>query len=452
MKKRILPTLLFLFTCLTSQAQLSGTGYYRVRNSANTEDYISLANDKFNYTTIISSAGGGLSKFMFDKTNAVNRAMTAAMGYLQTDIHLVKDAECIDPSTVIYANNTTGNYYDLIGQGTSLLSLTTGVYPGTVKLNFENITALLTKVSGSGSNSLYTARVTLKASNYSSADLGNRYFIDDNGKFNVSESGSAQNAKWYIEPVSYFNVKTVTEFGSKYYATMYVPFAYQLSQNVLKAYAIKSIGTDGILEMEEVATNGGTVPAGTPVVLELNSNVASECRLIPVDEPIHSTPTATESDAPKASTATSYEGTNILKGTYFCNTDGTITYTKPSGTGTISASQTTATTNKYVLGITVSGKLGFVKPDASVTAMPANKAWLEYTGSAELVLPIEASSIQGDVNKDGDVTIADVTALVNIIMGKDTENQYDHSAADVNGDGSTTIADVTALVNIILGK
>ena len=63
-------------------------------------------------------------------------------------------------------------------------------------------------------------------------------------------------------------------------------------------------------------------------------------------------------------------------------------------------------------------------------------------------------AVKGDVNKDGDVTIADVTALVNIILGKDdtTPYKYDHKAADVNGDKGITISDVTALVNIILGK
>ena len=55
----------------------------------------------------------------------------------------------------------------------------------------------------------------------------------------------------------------------------------------------------------------------------------------------------------------------------------------------------------------------------------------------------------GDVNSDNTVTIADVTALVNIILGK-TESPGD--VADINGDHSVTIADVTALVNIILGK
>ena len=447
---RMVAVALLAVCSLPMNAQLNGTGFYRFRNSANTSDYICLANDKFNYTTIISSAAGGLSKLMFDRTNAINRATVCATNYLQTDIHLVEDEECIDPSTVIYAKNTTGSYYDLIGQGTSLLSLTTGQYPGTVKLNFENITALLTRVSGSGANALYTSRVSLKASNYESADLGNRYFIDNGGKFDISESGSAQNAKWYIEPVNYFNVKADVEFDGKYYTTMYVPFAYTLSNHVEKAYVIKSIGTDGVLELEVVATNGANVPAGTPVLLECSSNVASECRLIPVDEPLCSTPYLTTADAPTASTATNYTGTNILKGTYFCNQDGSLSYPKPSGTGTINANNFTAPTDAmYVVGITASGKLGFVK--ATGTAMPANKAWLEYTGTAELVLPFEAeTTVLGDVNRDGDVTIADVTALVNILLGN--YDTYKPALADANEDGVVSAADVAALADIVLGK
>lgn len=53
----------------------------------------------------------------------------------------------------------------------------------------------------------------------------------------------------------------------------------------------------------------------------------------------------------------------------------------------------------------------------------------------------------GDVNEDGEVNIADVTMLVNVILGNaEAEN------ADINADGTIDIADVTALVNIILGK
>ena len=64
------------------------------------------------------------------------------------------------------------------------------------------------------------------------------------------------------------------------------------------------------------------------------------------------------------------------------------------------------------------------------------------------------ASLLGDVNRDGSITIADVTALVNIILGKDNVQpyKYDHDAADVNTDTSITIADVNALVTIVLGK
>lgn len=57
--------------------------------------------------------------------------------------------------------------------------------------------------------------------------------------------------------------------------------------------------------------------------------------------------------------------------------------------------------------------------------------------------------VKGDVNGDGSVTVSDVTTLVNIVLGRETQHR---EAADVNGDGSVTIADVTAVVNIILGK
>ncbi len=62
---------------------------------------------------------------------------------------------------------------------------------------------------------------------------------------------------------------------------------------------------------------------------------------------------------------------------------------------------------------------------------------------------VEAIYPRGDVNGDRQVSIADVTALVNIILGK---AQDTIGNADINGDKQISIADVTALVNIILGK
>ena len=79
-------------------------------------------------------------------------------------------------------------------------------------------------------------------------------------------------------------------------------------------------------------------------------------------------------------------------------------------------------------------------PNADMT-LNAFRAYFQLSSTSEGT---------GDVNGDGSITIADVTALVNIILGK--EGTYNDGAADVNGDGTITIADVTALVNIILGK
>ena len=56
--------------------------------------------------------------------------------------------------------------------------------------------------------------------------------------------------------------------------------------------------------------------------------------------------------------------------------------------------------------------------------------------------------LMGDVDGDGELTMADVRMLANAIVGKVAAN-YNPAVADVNGDGHITLADVTALVNII---
>ena len=55
----------------------------------------------------------------------------------------------------------------------------------------------------------------------------------------------------------------------------------------------------------------------------------------------------------------------------------------------------------------------------------------------------------GDVNHDNSVTIADVTALIDYLLGSSTNACT--ICADVNGDENVTIADVTALIDFLLG-
>lgn len=59
--------------------------------------------------------------------------------------------------------------------------------------------------------------------------------------------------------------------------------------------------------------------------------------------------------------------------------------------------------------------------------------------------------LNGDVNKDGAVNIADVTALIDYLLGGDAAN-INLDAADVNGDNTINIADVTALIDLLLSN
>ena len=54
--------------------------------------------------------------------------------------------------------------------------------------------------------------------------------------------------------------------------------------------------------------------------------------------------------------------------------------------------------------------------------------------------------ITGDVNGDGEITVADVNVIISIIVGITDATP----AADVNGDGEVTVADVNAVINLIL--
>ena len=53
----------------------------------------------------------------------------------------------------------------------------------------------------------------------------------------------------------------------------------------------------------------------------------------------------------------------------------------------------------------------------------------------------------GDVNNDGEVNIADVTSLVNIVLSEDASS---NAMADVNEDDEVSVADITSLVNLVL--
>ena len=87
-------------------------------------------------------------------------------------------------------------------------------------------------------------------------------------------------------------------------------------------------------------------------------------------------------------------------------------------------------------------------PMASLAAVYENGE-LVYKGRAYDKAQRLKNPVEGDVNDDGVVTSADITALYNYLL--DSDYQY-YETSDVDGDGSVTSADVTAVYNILLGN
>ena len=79
----------------------------------------------------------------------------------------------------------------------------------------------------------------------------------------------------------------------------------------------------------------------------------------------------------------------------------------------------------------------------------AVRAANEMGGLGEATTATTKSWTMGDVNHDGIISVSDVTALVDYILGNDS-NLFFIDEANVNGDEVISISDVTSLVDIIL--
>lgn len=77
----------------------------------------------------------------------------------------------------------------------------------------------------------------------------------------------------------------------------------------------------------------------------------------------------------------------------------------------------------------------------------ATNYWYKFAHIDEMMTDDEP----GDVNGNGSVTIADVTALIDYLLGG-SASSFDAYNADVNGDGGITIKDVTDLIDMLLGS
>jgi len=85
-----------------------------------------------------------------------------------------------------------------------------------------------------------------------------------------------------------------------------------------------------------------------------------------------------------------------------------------------------------------------------VKAAYVNGTESPWTGSKEVILK-ESTAKVGDINGDGEVDVADVTALIDAVLTGDLSMAGDPAIYDVNNDTEIDIADVTQLISIVLG-
>ena len=92
--------------------------------------------------------------------------------------------------------------------------------------------------------------------------------------------------------------------------------------------------------------------------------------------------------------------------------------------------------------------LSLVVPRGQTSARLRFASWSADVNSNGAVRQIVmTSALTGDVNLDGEVTVADVNAVLDVILGADDEAL--RRRADVDGDGEVSVADVNRVVDII---
>lgn len=297
------------------------------------------------------------------------------------------------------------------------------------------------------------------------------YIVQKNGKIDfISQDNTLlkeASSEWELTAREKFTVNFDKQNvqKEKYYTTLYTDFAYTLPTGV-KAMTVTKVAELNGKNIAITETIEGAVPAQTPVLLEsatagdveltldVTDGTAIE-NLLKGNDWLVNLLNITTPQVDKlfgiVHDLLKYENMESLYDRYVKEYE----YLKKRNAGTVN--------NKYFFALSgddiaeAPGKTNvcqFTKDEQGLAfsynleQSPANKAFLP--GDKD---PVYLSFV-GDVNRDGKVSVADVNALVEIVLGKVTEadntKNYDFEAAHVNADEDITIADVTALVNIIL--
>lgn len=212
-------------------------------------------------------------------------------------------------------------------------------------------------------------------------ESGLRMYLCDSRKENTTDgtlstkSDATNYRDWEFLPISatgaeYFGVTSEFSYNGSYYSTLYASFPFTFASSGMTAYYV-SLVEEGIAVLTEVPNN--VVPASMPVIIKATSAETANNRL-----------NIAANSATKPSD-------NKLGGVYFHNTSKAHNNLTPYNPETM-----------RVLGMTSSGKLGFVKAD--IENLPANKAYLNVpAGTADELELMTAAEYEAYKNRTFDV-------------------------------------------------
>jgi len=241
MKKIILS--LILSAPLAASAQITGDGYYRVKNNAS-ERYITITDDIVGEVNMSSTTA--------DLSN-----ITTWRGF---------DYVKSNPASVIYIE-AVGNKYNLKGQGTSIYDISGGKA-------YINI-----KSKNKDDNNPYYFSVT-----YSGAEIRLYDNSTKKDKGGVDQTGDVKYSYWNILPITdddynYLGLQPTVKAGDDWYGTIYASYPFKVASEGVTLYYVDGV-KDGEFQLKEITSE--VKPANTPMVFKCSSDDPSMNKIIPV--------------------------------------------------------------------------------------------------------------------------------------------------------------------------
>ena len=240
MKKIILS--LILSAPLAASAQITGDGYYRVKNNAS-ERYITITDDIVGEVNMSSTTA--------DLSN-----ITTWRGF---------DYVKSNPASVIYIE-AVGNKYNLKGQGTSIYDIS----GGKVYINIKS--------KNKDDNNPYYFSIT-----YSGAEIRLYDNSTKKDKGGVDQTGDVKYSYWNILPITdgdnYLGLQPTVKAGNDWYGTIYTSYPFKVASEGVTLYYVDGV-KDGIFQLKEIKSE--VKPASTPMVFKCSSDDPSMNKVIPV--------------------------------------------------------------------------------------------------------------------------------------------------------------------------